>query len=52
MASSVPEQEQMVIMALYLAISYSKSSFLAGGNFFLLHDIPPIAMSCLSLQTS
>lgn len=52
MASSIPEQEQMVIMALYLANSYSKSSFFAGGNLFLLHDIPTIAISFLFLQTS
>lgn len=52
MANSIPEQEQMVIMALYLANNYSKSSFSAGGNFFLLHHIPAIAMSFLFLQTS
>jgi len=42
----------MVIMALYLANSYSKSSVFAEGNFFLLLDFPAIVMSLLFLQTS
>lgn len=50
MASSVPEHEQMVIMALYLANSCSKSSGFAEVGFFLLCDFPTIVM--FFLQTS
>lgn len=41
-----------MIMALYLADSYSKSSGFAEENFFLLHDLPAIVMSFLFVQIS
>lgn len=41
-----------MIMALYLAASYSKSSVFAEDNFFLLCDFPAVVMSFLFLQIS
>lgn len=50
MASSVPEQEQMVMMGLYLANSSSKSSGFAEVDFFLVGDFPTAVV--FFLQTS